>query len=111
MGALKVLLRLLAVVLVAGAVYLVVMRPKANVLSADLGSKVTLSVQCSSVLDQWRHHAQPAVLELNSVPVTNVDAAQQDCASASRTIKHVGAGMVGGAVVVTALSFVFRRRR
>ena len=111
MGAIRVLLRLVAVLFVAGAVYLVVMRPKANVLSADLGSKVTLSVQCSSVMDQWRHHAQPAVLELNSVPVTSVGAAQKDCASASQTIKHVGEAMVGGAVVATVVSFVFRRRR
>jgi hypothetical protein len=111
MAALRVLLRLAAVLLIAGAVYLVVMKPKANVLSAALGPKVTLSVQCSSVMDQWRHHAQPAVLELNSVPVAQAAPAQKDCASASHTIKDVGAVMVGGAIVVFAVSFVFRRRR
>jgi non-ribosomal peptide synthetase component E (peptide arylation enzyme) len=110
MAALRVLLRLAAVLLIAGVVYLVIMKPKANVLSAALGTKVTLSVQCSSVVDQWRHHAQPAVLDLNSVPVAQVGPAQKDCDSASRTIKQVGGAMVGGAAVAFGMSFFFRRR-
>jgi hypothetical protein len=111
MAALRVLLRLAAVLLIAGAAYLVVWRPTETVASAALGSKLTLSVQCSSVMDQWRHHAEPAVLKLNSVPLTQVPPAQKDCASASRTIKHVDVGLVGGAVVAVVVSFAFRRRR
>src|SRR5580698_1354055 len=111
LSSLRVVLRLLAVVLVAGAAYLIVLQPKANVASLDLGKSLTISVQCSSVMDQWRHHAQPAALELNGVHLTNIDAANNDCASASRTIKHVGEGLVGGAGAAIAVSFFFRRRR
>jgi hypothetical protein len=111
LSSLRVLLRLLAVILVAGAVYLVVLQPKANVASLDLGKSLTVSVQCSSVMDQWRHHAQPAALELNGLHLTNLDAANSDCASASRTIKHVCEALVGGAGVAIGASFFFRRRR
>ncbi len=111
LSSLRVVLRLLAVVLVGGAVYLVVLQPKANVASLDLGKTVTVSVQCSSVMDQWRHHAQPAALELDGIHLTNLEAADSDCASASRTIKRVGVALVVGAGVALVVSFVFRRRR
>jgi hypothetical protein len=110
MTAFRMLLRLVAVLLVAGAAYLIVLQPKANVLSTGLDSKLTLSVQCSSVMNQWRHDAKPAALDLGSVPLATVGAAQKDCASASHTIKEVGVAMVGGAVVALVLSFIFKRR-
>jgi hypothetical protein len=103
-------LRALAVVLLIGAVYLVVMQPKATVAQENLVTKVGLQVECSSVWSQWTHHAKPADLLLNGHPLLSVPEAQNACASASTTIKHVAEGGAGGAVVLFGLSLLRRRR-
>ncbi|HWE67349.1 MAG TPA: hypothetical protein VG298_11970 [Acidimicrobiales bacterium] len=108
---LRVLLRFAAVVLLAVAVYLIVWAPKANVASADLVTKVSVTVQCSSVWDQWTHHAQPAALQVNGTSVTNLAAAQSSCQSASHTIKEAGAALTAGAVVALGVSLIPRRAR
>jgi hypothetical protein len=108
---LRFLLRLVAVLLVAGAAYLVIFQPKATVASGSLIIKANVTVQCSSVWDQWTNHAQPATLALNGTSLARLPAAQSSCASASRTIKRVAGALVAGAVVALVVSFLFRRVR
>jgi hypothetical protein len=108
---LRFLLRIAAVLLVAGAAYLVVWQPNANVAGADLLTKVSITVQCSSLWDQWTHHAHPAALDLNGKAVVNLQAAQSSCQSASSKIKRIAAGMTVGALVAVGTSFLFRRSR
>jgi hypothetical protein len=103
-------LRALAAVLLIGAVYLVVMQPKATVAQENLVTKVGLQVECSSVWSQWTHHAKPADLLLNGHPLLNVPEAESACASASTKIEHIAEGGAGGGVVVVALSLLRRRR-
>jgi hypothetical protein len=107
----RFVLRLAAVLALAGAVYLVVLAPRATVAQADLLSKVTLQVGCSSVWSQQTHHAKPAALLLDGKPLISVPEAQSACASASTKIKHYAEGLTAGAVVLGGLSFVRRRRR
>jgi hypothetical protein len=106
---LRVLLRVVAVALLAVAVYLIVMQPSASVASENLLSKVDLGVRCSSVWSQWTNHAKPAALVLNGQPLTSVPQAQSSCASASTTIKRAAGGSVATSLVLTLVSF-FRRR-
>jgi ABC-type nitrate/sulfonate/bicarbonate transport system permease component len=110
-GLLRFLLRVAALLLLAGAVYLVVLAPKATVASVGLGTNLNVQVQCSSVWDQETHHAQPATLAIGGHSLTSLPAAQSSCQSASRTIKEVVAGLTAGAVVAFGLSFLFRRSR
>jgi len=104
--------RLAAVVALAGAVYLVVLAPRATVAeSALLGKAATIQVGCSSVWSQETNHAKPAALLLDGHPLLTVPEAQGSCASASTKIKHYAEGLTAGAVVLGGISFVRRRRR
>jgi hypothetical protein len=107
---LRLLLRLLAVLCLAAGAYLTIMQPKETVVGVHVITKVNVSVQCSSVWDQLTHRAKPASLTLNGNAISSLPAAQNACASASRTIKKVDAGIGAGAVVTMGLSFVRRRR-
>jgi hypothetical protein len=107
---LRVLLRTGAVILLAGAVFLVVMKPQATVASDNLVTKVDIAVQCSSAWSQWTHHANPAALLLNGQSVASFPAAQNSCASASSTIKHLAIACGVAAVLMAGLSLVGRRR-
>jgi hypothetical protein len=107
----RVLLRLIAAVALAGAIYLTIYQPKATVVGANLITKVNVGVQCSSVWDQWTNHAKPATLALNGTAITQLPAAQSSCQSASHKIKYIGGGLVAGAVVIFVLSFARLRRR
>jgi len=110
----RFVLRLAAVLALAGAVYLVVLAPRATVAqSALLGKATTIQVGCSSVWSQETHHAKPAALLLDGHPLISVPEAQSSCASASTTIKHYAEGLVAGAVVLGGLSLLRRpgRRR
>ncbi|HVA08626.1 MAG TPA: hypothetical protein VNG12_17975, partial [Acidimicrobiales bacterium] len=62
----RILLRITTIVMVAVAAYLVVWQPKATVASVNLTTPINVSVQCSSLWNQWTHHAQPASLNLNN---------------------------------------------
>ena len=105
----RVILRVVAVILLAVAVYLVVMQPSASVANENLLSKVDVGVRCSSVWSQWTNHAKPAALVLNGQPLTSVPQAQSSCASASTTIKRAAGGSVAASLVLTLVS-LFRRR-
>jgi hypothetical protein len=107
----RILLRIVAVAALAVAAYLVVWQPKATVASVSLGTPINVSVQCSSLYNQWTHHAQPASLNLNSTRLVPLPAAQKACDSGSSKIKKIDAGLVIGAAVAMAVSIVFRRRR
>ena len=107
----RTLLRLGAVILLAGSVYLVVMKPRATAVSDNLVTKVDIAVQCSSVWSQWTDHAKPAALLLNGQAVTSFPAAQTSCSSASSTIRHLAIACAGAAVVMAGLSFLGRRTR
>jgi len=108
---LSFLLRMIAVLLLAGAVYLVILRPTETVAGVNLVTKVNLSVQCSSLWDQWNHHARPASLDVNGSPLVPLQAAESACQGGSNKIKHVDEGLVAAAVVALGASFVFRRKR
>jgi hypothetical protein len=97
------------VVLLAVTAFLVAFRPSATVAGVDLVTKVNLTVQCSSLWEQWTHHARPAALNLNGKPLTTVQAAQSACQSGSHKIKEIGAGLVVAAVAAVGASFLFRR--
>jgi hypothetical protein len=107
----RIILRLVAVLAIAGAAYLVVYAPKATVLGADLITKVNVGVQCSSVWDQWTNHAQPATLALNGTSITQLPAAQSSCQSASHKIKYIAGGLVVGAVVILVVTLLRRPGR
>jgi hypothetical protein len=107
---LRVLLRVVAVIALAVAAYLVVMQPSASVVNEALLSKVDVGVRCSSVWSQWTHHAKPAALILNGQPLTSFPQAQSACTSASTTIKRAAGGSVAASLVLTVVS-LFRRRR
>jgi hypothetical protein len=104
---LRILFRVLAAVLLAGAIYLVVMKPTATVASESLLTKLDVQVQCASVWSQWTHNAKPAQLALNGQALSAVPEAQSSCASASTTIKHVAEG---GAVAAAFLGIVSLKR-
>ncbi len=106
---LRMLLRVVAIALLAVGVYLVVMRPTATVASTNLLTKVDIQVHCSSVWNQWTNHATPATLALNGQTLSTLPAAQSSCNSASTTIKHIAEGAGAGAIVLAGLSFVRRR--
>src|SRR5580704_9514346 len=65
---LRTLLRLGTLVLLLAAAYLVVFHPSATVAGVDLGSPTSVSAKCSSLFDQWDHHARPAELEVDGNP-------------------------------------------
>lgn len=106
----RFVLRLAAVLMLAGAIYLVVLAPTATVAQTNLLSKVSIQVGCSSVWSQETHHAKPAALLLDGHPLLSVPEAQSSCASASATIKHIAEGLVAGVVVLGGLSLLKRRR-
>ncbi|HEY1828544.1 MAG TPA: hypothetical protein VGF87_11010 [Acidimicrobiales bacterium] len=106
---LRILLRLGAIVLLAGAVYLVLLAPKATVASDNLAVNLNVAVQCSSELSQWTHGAKPASLEVNNQAVANLPAAQNACASATKDLGHIAIGAAVAALLLTVLSFLVRR--
>lgn len=106
---LRVVLRLVAVVCLGVAIYLVVMKPTATVLGSSLLTKVDVGVQCSSEWSQWTGSDKPAALLLNGQPLTSVPEAQSSCANAGSTIKKVAGGLAGAAVLITAVSLLRRR--
>jgi hypothetical protein len=97
------------VILLAGSVYLVFMKPQATAVSDNLVTKVDIAVQCSSVWSQWTDHAKPAALLLNGQAVTSFPAAQSSCASASATIRHLAIACAAVAVLMAGLSVLGRR--
>jgi hypothetical protein len=105
------LLRMIAVLALAGGIFLVLYRPSENVAGVNLLTKANLSVQCSSLWDQWNHHARPASLDVNGSPLVPLQAAESACQAGSNKIKHVDEGLVAGAVVALGASFIFRKRR
>jgi hypothetical protein len=108
-GWLRIVLRVVAVVLIAVGAYLIWMQPTATVVSNSLLTKVTVQVRCSSVLNQWTNNAKPAALLLNGQPLISVPEAQSSCASPATTIKRVSAGLGGAAVVLVVVSLLRRR--
>lgn len=106
---LRVLLRLGAVVLLAGAVYLVTLAPKATVASDNLATQLNIAVQCTSDLSQWMHGSKPAALEVNNEALANVPAAQSSCSSATSELRNIAIGAAVAAVLLVGLSFVVRR--
>jgi hypothetical protein len=107
----RFVLRVVALIALGVAIYLVVFSPTATVLQSNLLTKVGIQVKCSSVLSQWTHHAQPASLLLDGRPLASVPEAQSSCTSASHKIEGVAIGLVVGAGVLTGLSLVRRLRR
>jgi hypothetical protein len=108
---LRVMLRIVGVVALAAAVYLIVLQPKATVAGAQLVKSVNVSVQCSSLWDQWTHHAKPASLNLDGQPLLPLQAAQGACTSASTKIRHAVEGLAIGGVVAFGASVVLTRGR
>jgi hypothetical protein len=108
---LRIVLRIVAVILIAGAAYLVVYQPGATVVGENLIAKANVNVKCSSAWDQWTHRAQPASLALNGTSLAQLPVAQSACNSASHKIKYFGAAMIVGAVGALVVSFVPRRAK
>jgi hypothetical protein len=108
---LRTLLRLGTLVLLLAAAYLVVFHPSATVAGVDLGSPTSVSVKCSSLFDQWDHHARPAELEVDGNPTVPLTSADNACASGSTKVKKFAGGAVVAAVAALAVSFLGSGRR